>query len=155
MTRKVKEYVTSCDVCQKVKPPNQASKCYMKNVLASRPLEKVSVDLYGPLPQGRGGKNFRTYWGTWPNFVGSIENWLNCTEHDSTGFSPYELMKGERPRRLIEQLIKYPNRTDRLKEEKIILAQERLQKIANLRRYKKPITDPTGDDVKILDGKRG
>ncbi|KAK9759145.1 hypothetical protein QE152_g162 [Popillia japonica] len=140
-------------------------------------------------------------------------------------------MKGERPRRLIEQLIKYPNRTDRLKEEKIILAQERLQKradrrknrhdqdikpvvynvgdwvlvknheyssaltkeikkffhlftgpyvvlrkmgenayslgdpntreykttqnIANLRRYKKPITDPTGDDVKILDGKRG
>ncbi|KAK9759146.1 Reverse transcriptase (RNA-dependent DNA polymerase) [Popillia japonica] len=58
MTRKVKEYVTSCDVCQKVKPPNQASKCYMKNVLASRPLEKVSVDLYGPLPQGRGGVSY-------------------------------------------------------------------------------------------------
>ena len=31
-----------------------------------------------------------------------------CTTHVSTGFTPYELVKGTRPQRILEQLFEYP-----------------------------------------------
>ena len=41
-------------------------------------------------------------------YVKKIEDWLNCTTHESTGFTPYELVKGTRPQRILEQLFDYP-----------------------------------------------
>ena len=41
-------------------------------------------------------------------YVNKIEKWLNCTTHESTGFTPYELVKGTRPPRILEQLFNYP-----------------------------------------------
>lgn len=55
MKRLVSRYVTACDLCQKAKINNQPSKGAMRNVIANEPLELLSVDLFGPLPRGRGG----------------------------------------------------------------------------------------------------
>ena len=41
-------------------------------------------------------------------YVKKIEDWLNCTTHESTGFTPYELVRGTRPQRILEQLFEYP-----------------------------------------------
>ena len=41
-------------------------------------------------------------------FVSKVEDWLNCTTHESTGFTPYELVKRTRPQRILEQLFNYP-----------------------------------------------
>ena len=40
--------------------------------------------------------------------MNKIENLLNCTTHESTGFTPYELVKGEWPEFILEQLFEYP-----------------------------------------------
>ena len=42
-------------------------------------------------------------------FVSRIEDWLNCTTHESTGFMPYELIKGICPQRILEHLFSYPS----------------------------------------------
>ena len=44
----------------------------------------------------------------WPLYVQKVEEWLNSTTHESTGFTPYELIKGTRPPRILEQLSEYP-----------------------------------------------
>ena len=58
------------------------------------------------------GRIFRAYCHSkhteWPLYVKKVEEWLNSTTHDSTGFTPYELIKGSRPPRILEQLFEYP-----------------------------------------------
>ena len=51
----VKNYVKSCDLCQRVKPYNRAKITDFRSVSANKPGELVSVDIWGPLPSGRGG----------------------------------------------------------------------------------------------------
>ena len=51
-------------------------------------------------------------------------DWLNCTTHESTRFTPYELVKGTRPQRILEQLFDYPPTIDRCV--KLRLANENL-----------------------------
>lgn len=58
MHRKVALAIKSCDLCQKSKPLNYATKGRMTAHKPSRKLEKVSVDLMGPLPTGRGGTHY-------------------------------------------------------------------------------------------------
>ena len=48
----------------------------------------------------------------WPLYVQKIEDWLNCTTHESTGFAPYELVWGRRLPRILEQLFEYPPETN-------------------------------------------
>ena len=63
----------------------------------------------------------------WSAYVGKIEEWLNCTTHESTGFTPYELVKGTRPPRILEQLFNYPPESNtRGLEVKLKLANENL-----------------------------
>ena len=58
------------------------------------------------------GRIFRVYCHSkhseWPLYVKKVEDWLNSTTHDSTGFTSYELIKGTRPPRILEQLFEYP-----------------------------------------------
>ena len=58
------------------------------------------------------GRIFRAYChakcSEWPLYMKKVERWLNSTTHDSTRFTPYELIKGTRPRRILEQLFNYP-----------------------------------------------
>jgi hypothetical protein len=52
--RKVRKYVSHCDVCQRVKHPNRAHEIVNRSHLPTKPGELVTIDLYGPLPTGRG-----------------------------------------------------------------------------------------------------
>jgi hypothetical protein len=53
--RKVRKYVSQCDTCQRVKHPNRAYEIGSSSHLPAAPGELVTIDLYGPLPAGRGG----------------------------------------------------------------------------------------------------
>lgn len=52
------ETVKTCEMCQKTKPLNYANKGGIRSHKPSKILEKVSVDLMGPLPMGRGGTHY-------------------------------------------------------------------------------------------------
>jgi hypothetical protein len=53
--RKVRKFVARCDICQRVKHPNRAYEIERVSHLPTRPGELMTIDLYGPLPTGRGG----------------------------------------------------------------------------------------------------
>ena len=77
------------------------------------------------------GRIFRAYChakhSEWPMFVSKILDWLNCTTHESTGFTPYELAKGTHPQRILEQLFDYPPEGNNIdKGLKLRLANENL-----------------------------
>jgi len=48
----VRRVVKSCDTCQRAKFSTVRTEGEMQHVLASAPLQRVCVDLYGPLPSG-------------------------------------------------------------------------------------------------------
>jgi hypothetical protein len=54
--RKVRRLIASCDICQRVKHPNQSRDIPERNHIPRKPGELCAVDLYGPLPTGRGVK---------------------------------------------------------------------------------------------------
>jgi transposase InsO family protein len=56
--RKVRRYVATCDVCQKVKHPNWAANIEPLSHLPQKPGELTAIDFYGPLPTGRGGVKY-------------------------------------------------------------------------------------------------
>ncbi|PNF24082.1 hypothetical protein B7P43_G04703 [Cryptotermes secundus] len=53
--RKVRKFMAHCDTCQCVKHPNRSYEIERISHLPIRPGELLTVDLYGPLPTGRGG----------------------------------------------------------------------------------------------------
>ncbi|KAF0721413.1 Retrotransposable element Tf2 protein type 2 [Aphis craccivora] len=58
MHKIVMDTIRSCDDCQKNKPINYDPSGPIKIHKSTRILEKVSIDLMGPLPTGRGGVHF-------------------------------------------------------------------------------------------------
>lgn len=58
MNKEVKNYVTSCDLCQRVKPINIQMECAFNRVHSSKPGDLVCVDFYGPLPRSIGGMEY-------------------------------------------------------------------------------------------------
>jgi hypothetical protein len=46
--RKFRKYVSSCDICQRVKHPNRAFDLEIKSHVPSNPGELLTIDLYGP-----------------------------------------------------------------------------------------------------------
>jgi hypothetical protein len=56
--RKVRKYVAHCDICQRVKHPNRAYEVETLSHLPTNPGDLLSVDLYGPLPVGRGNVKY-------------------------------------------------------------------------------------------------
>jgi hypothetical protein len=53
--RKMRKFVAHCDICQRAKHPNKAYEMERISHLPTRPGELLTIDLYGPLPTGRGG----------------------------------------------------------------------------------------------------
>ena len=77
------------------------------------------------------GRIFRAYChakhSEWPLYVRKVETWLNSTTHESTGYTPHELIKGTRPPRILEQLFDYPSESTPMDVSiKIRLANENL-----------------------------
>ena len=56
--RKVHKLIASCDICQRVKHPNRSVDIQERSHVPSKPGELCSIDLYGPLPMGRGGVRY-------------------------------------------------------------------------------------------------
>src|SRR5215510_13846170 len=53
--RKVRKFISRCDICQRVKHPNRSSAVQNLSHLPKEPGDLCAVDLYGPLPVGRFG----------------------------------------------------------------------------------------------------
>ena len=58
------------------------------------------VDKIFDIPKSKVDENYKN--------KSRVENWLNSTTHESTGYTPHELIKGTRPPRILEQLFDYP-----------------------------------------------
>ncbi|PNF15702.1 hypothetical protein B7P43_G12473 [Cryptotermes secundus] len=56
--RKVRKLLAICETCQKVKHPNWKYDVESRPHLPERKGQLVSVDFYGPVPQGRGGVRY-------------------------------------------------------------------------------------------------
>ena len=73
----------------------------------------------------------------WPSYVRKVEDWLNSTTHESTGYTPHELVKGTRPPRILEQLFDYPEESERTDVSiKIRLANENLLNKGDSRKHR-------------------
>lgn len=97
----------------------------------SNPVERVMKEL---------GRLFRAYCSTnhagWVKWVTQLEEWLNSTYHESTGFSPYELHFNQTFSERIAKMFKVP-RADGIAmphNAKIVLAQDRLRTKGERRR---------------------
>lgn len=58
MRRQIKQYVISCDLCQRVKPLTYPMEGTYQLVESTEPNDLISVDFYGPLPISRGGVQY-------------------------------------------------------------------------------------------------
>ena len=54
MERKVRTLLRGCDLCQKSKVVNYRLEGEMRYIKVEKPFDLVAVDLFGPLPKGRG-----------------------------------------------------------------------------------------------------
>lgn len=58
MRTSVEEWVRQCNVCQRTKPEVKQERAVMGKLLATEPLERVAVDVMGPLPTTERGNRF-------------------------------------------------------------------------------------------------
>lgn len=58
MNRQIKNFVLTCDLCQRVKRPNCKMEGEFRLVESSEPGDLVCVDFFGPLPRSTGGLQF-------------------------------------------------------------------------------------------------
>ena len=65
----VEEWCRRCQVCARTKPANSKAKAPMQTVGAGTTLERVGIDIMGPLPETRHGNRFilvvMDYWTKW------------------------------------------------------------------------------------------
>jgi hypothetical protein len=52
--RKVRKFIASCDICQRVKHPNRSIDIEERSHLPKEPGDLCSIDFYGPVPIGKG-----------------------------------------------------------------------------------------------------
>lgn len=93
------------------------------------------------------GRMFRMLCSTkhtsWAKVVPKIELYLNFTTHCSTGFTPYELHYGKSVIEDIKKIINYPEGTESMSRERMImLARERLTEAFAQRKLKQKNLNP-------------
>jgi transposase InsO family protein len=89
----------------------------------------------------------------WSKFIPEIENIINLTCHQTTGFSPYELHFGIKPVDKIRKLIQYPEAIGLEQEVRVAIAKENIAKVIEDRKnaQKNPsnVSLEVGDEVLI------
>lgn len=56
----------------------------------------------------------------WSNYLTLVENWMNKVRSEVTEMMPWEIIKGETPEQLIEQIIKFPKQPEKEGKDEII-----------------------------------
>jgi len=99
----------------------------------SNPVERANREI---------GRILRTYCHakhtSWVQWLHTIEFWLNNTTHESTGYTPQQIMCGTRHKLTIDKLIDFPKEADTTSEMIICeLVKKRLKKCAQQRNQTK------------------
>ena len=103
----VEEWCRRCQVCARTKPANSKAKAPMQTVGAGTTLERVGIDIMGPLPETRHGNRFilvvMDYWTKWveaypiPNHTAAtVASTLVCQFIARFGI-PQQIHSGSRP----------------------------------------------------------
>lgn len=58
LQQKVTEVIDRCEVCEKTKPPTRIQKAPMKQCIAERPMQRVAIDILGPLTTTDNGNKY-------------------------------------------------------------------------------------------------
>jgi transposase InsO family protein len=67
-----KEYVRSCEVCNKNKKPNVKAKAQLGQYHAGVPLERIHMDILGPLPETKNGNKYILM------IIDQFTKWIEC-----------------------------------------------------------------------------
>lgn len=114
----------------------------------SNPVERYNREI---------GRILRTYCHDqhtkWPNYLDQIEDWMNKVRSEVTDMTPWELIKGESPKRPLENLISFPEQTNKeIKHKELVqLAAARIKKKAlkqeSKQTKKKPVKYTVGQQI--------
>ena len=72
LTKSVKQFVQSCEVCNRQKKPNRHAKMGMTSFHAGAPMERVHLDFLGPLPKTPKGNEYILV------MVDQFTKWVEC-----------------------------------------------------------------------------
>lgn len=67
-----KEYVRSCEVCNKNKKPNVRAKSQLGQYHSGVPLERIHMDILGPLPETKNGNKYILM------IIDQFTKWIEC-----------------------------------------------------------------------------
>src|ERR1700720_2655344 len=103
MSRDIKRYVSTCDICQTVKPRRHAPLGLLQPIpIPSRPFEVVTMDFIPELPESEGFKNILVIVNKLTKYAIFIPTTVNITEKDTAElFFHHVILKFGIPRQVI------------------------------------------------------
>ena len=103
MSRDIKRYVSTCDICQKVKPRHHAPLGLLQPIpIPSRPFEVVTMDFVPELPESEGFNNILVIVDKLTKYAIFIPTTVNITEKDTAElFFHHVISKFGIPRQVI------------------------------------------------------
>ena len=58
LRRKLSKFLKQCDICERTKPSTRNAKAPMKKCASDRPMQRIAIDVLGPLPETTKGNKF-------------------------------------------------------------------------------------------------
>ena len=59
----IDEYIKKCAKCEKTKPPVKKNKAPLGGMMSTEPMERIAIDILGPLPESTKGNSIYCYCG--------------------------------------------------------------------------------------------
>ena len=72
MSRDIRTFVLTCEICSKHKKPTRYARCHMTPYHAGAPMERVHLDFMGPLPKTKRGNEHILM------MVDQFTKWMEC-----------------------------------------------------------------------------
>ena len=58
LRKQLSKYIRNCDICERTKPSTKTIQAPMKKHVSERPMQRVAIDVMGPLPETTAGNRF-------------------------------------------------------------------------------------------------